>query len=312
MRVIVSRNNYLSSFAPNMVERATVQGIGAGVGFGSLSLNGSYFKSYTQAGNSNALSLGVRRTFAEHFEAGTDFLQGQYGQTAPARSVSANFREILNSRFSLTQIVTRNNGQTNVAYGGAFLSNIVSVSVDYQTVFLPFVQSGQGQIKQVVVLGLHFQLPHGMQLNTSTDITPLGQIRYTAYASTYAYRGLGRGSNGASFTGSFFHNLVRGVVVDPRDQPIAGAALKIGGQVVVTDSDGNFLLRLKKPGQQPLEVSFDDFTAPGSYVLLQAPPSVRAVREEDAPEYKVVLKRVPVAIAPVDAATPADSQAGTK
>jgi hypothetical protein len=312
MRVIVSRNNYLSSFAPNSVERAMVQGIGAGVAFGALSLNGSYFKSYTQAGNSNALSLGIRRTFTKHFEAGTDFLQGQYGETAPARSVSANFREILNSRFSLTQIVTRNNGQTNVAYGGAFLSNLVSVSVDYQTVFLPFVQTGQGQIKQVIVMGLHFQLPHGMQLNTSTDVTPLGQIRYTAYASTYAYRGLGRGSNGASFTGSFFRNMVHGLVVDPRDEPIAGVALKIGGRLVVTDSDGKFLLRLKKPGDQTLEVSFEDFTAPGTYVLLQAPPSVKAVREDDAPEYKVILKRVPVAMAPADAASHPDDQPGTK
>lgn len=308
IRLIVSRNNYLSSFAPNMVERAMVQGVGAGVGFGSLSLNGSYFKSYTQAGDSNALSMGVRRMFTKHFEAGTDFLQGQYAKTAPARSLDGNFREILNSRFTVSQIVTRSNGQTNVAFGGSFLSNLMAISVDYQTVFLPFVQSGQGQIKQVIVLGLHFQLPHGLQLNTSTDVTPLGQVRYTAYASTYAYHGLGRDSTGASFTGAFFHNLVHGIVVDSHDEPIAGAALKIGGQVVVTDSEGNFLIRLKKTGDQKLDVSFEDFTAPGNYVLIDAPQTVKATREEDAQEYKIVLKRVPLPPPPTDASTrPADA-----
>ena len=315
IRLVMSRNNYLSSFSANVVERAMVQGAGVGAAFGSFSLNGSFFQSSTQAGNSSALSLGARQRITRHLEVGTDFLQGKYAKSAPARSLAGNLREILNSRFSLTQIITHGNGQTNVAFGGSFLSNLAAVSVDYQTVFLPFVQSGQGQLKQVIVLGVHFQLPHGLQLNTSTNVTPLGQVRYTAYASTYAYRGLGRDSTGTSFTGAFFRNLVRGIVVDPQDEPIAGAALKIGGQIVVTDSEGNFLIRLKKMGDQKLEVAFGDFTAPGNYVLMEAPPTVKATREEDASEYKVVVKRVPLPPPPSDASkrpSAADDQSGVK
>ena len=292
-RIVVSRNNYLSSFADNMVERAMVQGIGAGADIGGFQLYGSLFQSSTKSGDSSAMALGVRRMITRHFEAGADFLRSGYAKTAPTHSLIGTVREILNSRFSLTQIITRNSGQTNIAFGGNFISNFVSVSVDYQTVFLPFVQNAPGQFKQVVVLGLHFQLPHGVQLNMATDVTPLGQVLYTAYASTYAYHGLGRDTPGATFSGTFFHNVVHGRVLDIQDEPIAGAALRIGSELAVTDSQGNFLVRVKKAGDLNLQVAFEDFTAPGRFVLVAAPATVKATREGDAEDYKIVLKRLP-------------------
>jgi hypothetical protein len=293
VRIVVSRNNYLSSFAANAIERAAVQGFGMGAGIGGFQLYGSLFQSSTKSGDSSALALGARRMITRHFEAGADFLRSGYAKGTPSHSLMGNIREILNSRFSLTQIITHSTGQTNIAFGGNFISNLVSVSVDYQTVFLPFVQSAAGQFKQVIVVGLHFQLPHGVQLNMATNVTPLGQVRYTAYASTYAYHGMGNDSPGASFSGKFFSNVVRGHVLDMRDEPIAGAAVRIGTDVAVSDSEGNFLIRLKKAGELNLQVAFDEFTAPGSYLAISAPSTVKATREDDAEDYKIVLKRVP-------------------
>jgi len=292
VRLVTSRNNYLF-FEPGAVERASVQGLGAGGAIAGVQLYGSLFESSTLLGNSTAMAMGVRRMFTRHFEAGVDYLRSSSAKNPPIHSLVENVREILNSRFSLTQIITHNNGQTNIAFGGNFISNIVSVSVDYQTVFLPFVQSSAGQFKQVIVVGLHFQLPRGLQLNLSTNVTPLGQVRYTAYASTYAYHGMGNDSPGASFSGKFFSNVVRGHVLDPNDEPIAGAAIRIGSDVAVTDSDGNFLVRLKKAGELNLQVAFEEFTAPGNYVAISAPSTVKATREDDAQDYKIVLKRVP-------------------
>jgi hypothetical protein len=303
VRIVVSRNNYISSFAPNVVERAMVQGFGAGGSIVGFQLYGSLFRSSTQLGDSSALALGVRRLIKRHFEAGMDFLRSGYAKSAPAHSLVGSVREILNSRFSLTQIITHGSGQTNVAFGGNFISNFVTVSVDYQTVFLPFVQNAPGQFKQVVVLGLHFQLPHGVQFNMATNVTPLGQVRYTAYASTYAYHGQGSDSPGASFTGAFFRNVVRARVVDAQDEPIAGAALRIGGELTVTDSEGDFLLRVKKPGQLNLQVAFEEFTAAGNYVAISAPATVSAMREEAAQNYKIVLKQVPYTPLPSDQPT---------
>ena len=176
----------------------------------------------------------------------------------------------------------------------------MTLSVDYQTLFLPFVPNAPGQFKQVMVLGLHFQLPHGVQFNMDTDVTPLGQVRYTAYGSTYAYRGLGKTSSGTSFSGAFFQNVVRGEVLDPDGEPIAGAALQIGSELAVSDSDGNFMVRVKKAGVLSLKVAFEEFTAPGRYAIVQAPQTVKATRADSAQEYSIVLRRLPNGVSATD------------
>jgi hypothetical protein len=176
--------------------------------------------------------------------------------------------------------------------------------VDYQTVFLPFAKAGSNQLKQVIVVSLHLQLPHGVQFNAGTNVTPLGQTRYSAYGSTYAYHGLGPGSPGASFSGAFFHNIVRGQVLDPEGEPISGAALQIGNQLAISDSDGNFMLREKKPGELSLKIAFDEFAAPGKYVIVQAPQAVKATTEDSAKGYLIVLRRVPDGVTTADPSLP--------
>jgi len=299
-RLVINRNNYFSSVVPVGIVRAMVQGIGVGAAFAGFQTYGSLFESSTELGNSSALALGVRRRLMRHFEAGVDLLHSAYSKGAPSRSVIGNLREVVNSRLSVTQTITHNNGQTTIDFGGTFLSNFLSLSVDYQTVFLPFVQNGPGQFKQVMVLGLHFQLPHGVQFNMDTNVTPLGQVRYTAYGSTYAYHGIAQASPGTSFSGAFLRNVVRGEVLDPQGEPIAGAALRIGTELTVTDSYGDFMVRLKKADNLELKVAFDEFTAPGNYVIVEAPATVKPAREESAEKYRIVLRRLPNAISSTD------------
>jgi hypothetical protein len=299
-RIVISRNNYLAYISPTSVESAMVQGIGVGAGVAGFLLDGSLFDSSSSFGKSSAMSFGVRRMLTRHFEAGVDFLRSGLEKNPAQHSVIGNLREIVNSRFSLNQVISHNNGQTTVDFGGSFISNFLSVSVDYQPVFLPFVQSSGGQFKQVMVVGLHFQLPHGMQFNMDTNVTPLGQVRYTAYGSTYLYHGLGNTSPGTSFSGAFFQNVVRGEVLDPDGNPIPGAALQIGPELAISDSDGNFMVRMKKSRELSLKVEFDEFTAPGRYVIVQAPQTVKATREDAAQEYSIVLRRLPNGVSSAD------------
>jgi hypothetical protein len=299
-RLLVSRNNYLADIPPNGVERAMVQGVGAAGSVAGFQLNGSWFDSASSSGSSTAFTLGVRHMITQHFEAGVEFMRSGFAKEPPDHSLVGDFREILNSRLSVTQVISRSNGQTSVDFGGNFISNFATVSVDYQTVFLPFVQSSSGQFKQVMVVGLHFQLPHGLKFNMDSYVTPLGQVRYTAYGSTYAYRGLGRESSGASFSGTFYQNMVRGEVLDPEGQPIAGAALQIGAEIAFTDSEGNFLLRMKKAGELNLKVAFGEFATPGRYAVVQAPQTVKVTRQDSAQEYTIVLRRLPNDVSSAD------------
>jgi len=70
--------------------------------------------------------------------------------------------------------------------------------------------------------------------------------------------------------------------------------LRIGAELTITDSDGNFLVRLKKSGPVNLEVALEDFTAPGLYAVVNVPLSIKAVREDVAPNYEITVKRVPI------------------
>ncbi|HSZ19717.1 MAG TPA: carboxypeptidase-like regulatory domain-containing protein [Candidatus Acidoferrum sp.] len=300
VRIVASRNNYLAPPEAGLATRAAVNGFGIWTGFSGTQLYGSLYQSSTSSfGKSEAYALGAHRDFTRRLGAGVDYL-GTRASGRGSHSIVGNIRETFSSRLSVNQVITHGNGQTGIAFGGNFISNFATLSVDYQTVYLPFVQAGPNQLKQVVVVSLHFQLPHGVQFDAATNVTPLGQLRYTAYASTYAYRGLGPASPGTSFSGAFFRNAVHGQVLDPQGEPIEGAALRIGADLAVTDSGGNFIVRLKKAGDLNLRVAFDEFTAPGNYVVAQAPATVRAASEESAQAYLIVLRRLPNTASPTD------------
>lgn len=307
VRIVASRNNYLASPGQGLSERAAVNGFGVWTGFSGNQFYGSIYQSTTSSFvQSEAYALGAHRDFTRRLGVGADYL-GTLSAGRGSHTILATIRETFSSRLSLNQVITHGNGQTQIAFGGDFVSNFATLSVDYQTVFLPFAQAGPNQLKQIVVVSLHFQLPHGVQFNADTNVTPLGKLGYTAYASTYAYRGMGPASPGTSFSGAFFHNAVRGRVLDPQGAPIEGAALRIGAELAVTDSDGNFIVRVKKAGDLNLKVAFGEFTAPGNYVVVQAPAMVRAAREDSAQVYTIILRRVRNTMSTAEPSTQQDS-----
>jgi hypothetical protein len=53
-------------------------------------------------------------------------------------------------------------------------------------------------------------------------------------------------------------------------------------------------VRLKKSGEVTLEIALEEFTAPGLYAVVNVPPSVKATREDAAPDYEITVKRVPI------------------
>jgi hypothetical protein len=158
-----------------------VNGFGIWTGFSGNQLYGSLYQSSTPAyGKSEAYALGAHRDFTRRLGVGADYL-GTSADGRGSHSLVGNIRETFTSRLSLNQVITRSSGQTGIAVGGDFISNFATLSVDYQTVFLPFAKAGSNQLKQVIVVSLHLQLPHGVQFNAGTNVTPLGQTRYSAY-----------------------------------------------------------------------------------------------------------------------------------
>src|SRR2546427_4856064 len=81
--------------------------------------------------------------------------------------------------------------------------------------------------------------------------------------------------------------LVGGGVSDEDGPPVAGAGLRIDGELVFSDSGGAFFLRRKKAKLYPLEVLPNQFMLPGRFEVVSAPEVVRAEREQMAEIYEV-------------------------
>jgi hypothetical protein len=80
--------------------------------------------------------------------------------------------------------------------------------------------------------------------------------------------------------------------MDEQENPIAGAAIRVGGELAFTDSEGRFMVRLAKRSREYLKVSFEDFLTPTIYELVSAPSQVEATLEADAKNVIVILRRV--------------------
>lgn len=307
LRLTAARNNFASPALNGTTQRAAVNSAGAWSDLRGFQMYGSVNESSTSvfSGHSMSYLAGAQRNIMSRLDVGTNYTLSVYGRMPAVSSLTGTFRETISPRLSLTQLVTHQAGQTTVSYGGIFLSNRVTISADYETLFFPFALPGVPQFRQVMVLGLHFQLPHGMQINYGTDVSTNGQLHYSAYGTSIGFHSpRGTLGNGPQYAGAFFSNVARGRVVDPSGEPVSGAALQIGKQLAFTDSKGSFMIRLKNPGELPLEVDLDDFTAPGIYAVVSAPKTVQVTSEDASQEYKIVVKRVPAEAAQQPAPDP--------
>jgi hypothetical protein len=268
--------------------RGTVNQYMASLAAGHFTLNGAIFKSHSPGAANTGTSVSIGRGIAGWLHLRASLFHSRPAHASSVTSFLATLREVISPRLSLLQLVNYSNGQTSVSFGGNFISNRISIGVDYQTVYVPF-RTGN-QFKQVIALNLRLQPFGNFQLNGGTFVAPDGTVKYTVYGNTYFYRGpLGAASPTAM---TLYKYIVRGKVVDVEGRPVRGAALRIDGDLAFTDSRGDFFVRKRKSKAYRLEVLPDQFLIPGSFQVVSAPTSVRAAPEEKATEITVVVRRL--------------------
>jgi hypothetical protein len=287
------RENYVSPDQKGLFPRASVNGYGGSVNAAGFVLHGELYDSRTEVGNSRAIAGGVRRNFFNWLDLSEDYFRSAEPRGATTHSLVTTVREKVSRRITLAQYVNAGNGQTSISYGGTFFSNRFSFGVDYQTVYLPLVAGGQSQFKQVLVANVRLLLPHSVEVNGMSDVSPTGKVRYTGYFSAYAYRGLGAAVPGAPAVGpGMYAYVVRGRVVDESAEPVRGAAVRVQGEIAFTNSEGEFLVRRKHAEDCSFDVALNEFMVAGRYEVVRAPKRVKATREEAATVQEVVVKRL--------------------
>ena len=251
-------------------------------------LGAGIFQSHSAVASNLAGNLSVARRITNSIDFAASYFRTLSGQIPPVSSLSTSIRETLSPKLSLLQIVNYSEGRTKVLFGGSYVTNRFTVSVDYQTLYMPFLVN---PFSQGISISLRVRLFRSLQVNAQTFRSGDGHLRYTASGDTLlTTKFRAAGSNGED---SFKHlrYMVRGHVQDQTGRPIEGAAIRIGEQLVFTSEDGKFFVRRNKAGNLTLEVVLTEFLNSTPFHLVLAPSSVRVFPEALAPDIEIVLER---------------------
>lgn len=269
-------------------------------------VSGGVFDARTAVGSRRSAFGSVGRNFGSRLSAtmsgyATEADSGRYSTSA-----TLSTRQIISPRLSLLQLVSRTQGQTSAGLGGAFQAGFTAVSIDYQTVYVPLREPDP--FVRTLALAVRLQLGR-YSTNVASTVDPAGNVSYTASGSTFLYLGE-FGTAAAPITMKFERYVVRGIVVDEAGTPFEGAAIEVGDGFVVTNSRGEFMVRVPRPGEQAFRVALEEFVVPGDFEVVTAPASVVAQTEELARPLTIVVRRkaaAPRAVppAPVPPARPA-------
>jgi len=272
------------------MQQATVNQLSADFHVERFYFGSGLFSSSSSGLHTQGTNLYVGRRFGRLLEVNENWFQSKSEGTPNSTILSGTIRENFSSRFSLLQLISRTNGQTTFAFGGDFTSNRLMLQADYQNVYLPF--RPDHPFEQALALNASLRVIGPMQITAASNVDPTGHLRYTFGMSTYVYRMSGMMST-HSETFSIAKFLVQGVVKDDQGNPVEGAALHIGKEVVYSDSTGAFLVRMGKHGPFPLSVVPEEFITNGVYETVSAPSTVRAETDDAAVNLEIVIRRVP-------------------
>ena len=235
-------------------------------------------------------SLGLGRDFAGRFQVNAYLYHSRFDHTPSITTFVSTFREVISPRLSLLQVFTDTQDRTSVSYGGEFVSNPVVFGVDYQTIYSPF-RTGD-PFHQVLLLHVRLQPFGSAQINAASYVAPDGSVKYTTYGNTMLYRGETGPDTSPNFKLPKY--IVSGRVLDEDGQPVSGAALRIGDDLVFSNSEGEFFLRKKKNRPCAVEVALSEFLVPGGFAVVSSPAVVApSLQESETPITITLRRRVP-------------------
>ncbi len=266
--------------------RATVNQLQVSGEVAGFQVGTGLFQSQQKQGSNLGQVAWASRKVSSWLETGAQYYRNESSHNSTSSTITGSFREILSPRLSILELVNHSR-QTTVGFGGSFQSNLISIDVDYSTVYVPF---GNAQFKQALGFTVRFHPFGNVTLNAQSYLTSDGQTKYSVSGSTYIYRGLPFMSNPDPGRGHLDKYIVRGRVVDAEGNPVEGAAVKIDKNVLLTNSSGEFFLRTKRAGSYRLEVALEEFANAAPFELVSAPAEVHSAREENASTVSVVLK----------------------
>jgi hypothetical protein len=218
-------------------------------------------------------------------------VQESYLEASPSTgqhttTVLTSISEKLTPRFELSELITQSGAQNTVSFGGSFLSNIATVSVDYQNYYVP--SRIRDPFEQAMIADVQLHAFGRVTLHGATFVDPQGHLKYTADAICVLDRESYKDAAAQRIV--IGGSILRGRVLDQDGQGVPGAALRFDDTLIYTDSDGRFFLRERRPRPHKLQVMTGQFLNEGRFSPVDAPKSV-ASGEAERDETIIVVRR---------------------
>jgi hypothetical protein len=268
------------------VYHATVNSFFAGGQLAGFDIRGALYTSEVEGKSMTGVSLNAGRKLTNRIETALGVYQSRPEQLRHTTTANFTVREIVNARFGVSQTLNRSGNQTNFQFGGDFSSNRLTLGVNYQTVFVPFLQTSA--FRQALAFNVRLRTFRNMEFGANSYVAPDGRVRYTFTLGTtlVRYGSMSRGQQ-ANGIGKY---VVQGFAVDENGRPVAGLAFHIDGVTVYTDVDGRFSVRFAKRRTYPFSYSQDESISAEQYDIVSAPSEVRGEAEGKAEDIKVEMR----------------------
>lgn len=289
------RSNYLSPVQGTQTTvQSSVDDLSGSLRVLATGISASYYHSGFEGNSNNATAYSIDRKLFSRLHANSSYLESRPNDAPATRSFVTNLTETLSPRLDVSELITRSQGQTTISFGGGILSNLVSVTADYQTFYVP--ERNSSPFEQALIIDVSLHVFHGITMHGGTFVAPDGSLKYTA--DTHAITVHQRGGEAAGpfdsglVNASIGNMLLRGRVIDTGGHPVAGAALMIDSLLVYTDDDGIYFVRERKPHDHQLRIMVDQFLNGGTYRVVSAPAMIKGTFDKDQPDTVIVVQRM--------------------
>lgn len=292
----VGRQNFVQDSSDSALPvRASGNTVFAGGRVREVRLSAGLYDSHSQGRRNLSSYLAVGRELTRWLDAELYLLQSRPESLPTETTPLANLRWRLSPRLGLNQQVSFHGGRPTVLFGASLVTSIGEFGVDYQIVHQPF--KPLNPFRSALNLTARLQLGR-YSTSLGTYVRPDGAVDYSASGSTFLYMGSFGGAQPQQIGTGMAQYVVRGKVRDDSGNPVEGAAVELSGEVVFTNSSGEFLLRVKRPNRYTLTVLPAEFLLPGVWEIVSAPSEVTASVEERATLVEIVLRHAETVTAP--------------
>ena len=283
----VGRQNYVQDSADSKLPvRATGNTAFAGGVWANTRLTAGIYDSRSEGVSNLSSYMAVGRELTRWLDAELFVLQSRPEGRAVTTTPLANLRWRVTSRLGLSQQISWHDKRPTILFGASLMTPIGDFALDYQVVHQPF--KPFNPFRSALNLTARLQLGK-YSTNVGTYVQPDGSVDYSASSRTFLYMGSFGGMQPQQLGGRMARYVVRGTVRDENGNPVEGAAIEIGADVVFSNSTGQFFHRLGRPGRSLVKVLTAEFLLPGQWEVVTAPPDAVA-GSDTAPGIEIILR----------------------